>query len=135
MHEHIKVVLSRKSHQIIPRKNIFSKKMKIVNQSPLTEFNQDFVIPFSILLLCTIAVLVITRQKSETQPSRVSKSTLCCFGTENFDDTEVLQRTYPGSSLSRQSRYSDEEFYINHASQTRSIVILDHIENCTFVYV
>ena len=109
--------------------------MKIVNQSPLTEFNEDFVIPLSILLLCTIAVLVITRQKSETQPSRSSKSTLCCFGTENFDDTEVLQRTYPGSSLSRQNRYSDEEFYINHASQIRSIVKLDHIENCTFVYV
>ena len=108
--------------------------MKIINQSPLTDLNENFAVLLSILLLCTIAVLVITRQ-SETQPKRGAKSTLCCFGSANFDDAEVLQRTYPGSSLSRQSGYSDEEFYINHASQTRSIVKLDHIENCNFVYV
>lgn len=116
--------------------------MKIQNQSLVIEFNETFAIFVSVFSLCVLAVLVMLRQNDEIQPKKTSKSTLCCIGSGDSDDTEVLQRRYPGTSLSsndypsqRQSRYSDDEFYINHASQTRSIVKLDQIENCNFIYV
>ena len=120
----------------------FPRKMNISNQNPIVNFNQLFAIFVSLFSICIIAALVIIRTTTENQNKRARKSTLCCFGSENSDETETLQRRYPGSSLpsdgsisNRQSRYSDDEFYINHASQTQSIVKLDQIENCNFIYV
>ena len=119
-----------------------TKRMKISNQTPVLNFHELFAILASIFSICVILALVIIRNTTENQIKTSKKSTLCCFGSENTDETETLQRRYPGSSLpsdtsfsNRQSRYSDDEFYINHASQTYSIVKLDQIENCNFIYV
>ena len=116
--------------------------MKISNQTPVLNFHELFAIFASMFSICVILALVVIRNTTEHQNKTSKKSTLCCFGSENTDETETLQRRYPESSLSsdrstsnRQSRYSDDEFYINHASQTHSIVKLDQIENCNFIYV
>lgn len=116
--------------------------MKISNQDPVVNFHELFAILASMFSICVIATIIITRNINDNQNMQTKKSTLCCFGSENSDERETLQRRYPGSSLpsdastsNRQSRYSDDEFYINHASQTQSIVKLDQIENCNFIYV
>ena len=115
--------------------------MQITNQPSTIQFGEIFGFLFALFCLCVIAALVMIHQNPTPKSG---KSSLCqCFQSKSDDsDSENLYDSPAGvsdsgrrNSVDRQSRYSDEEFYIIHANQTRSIVKLDQIQNSHFIYV
>lgn len=116
--------------------------MHIANQPTAIQFGEIFGFLFALFCLCIIAALVMVHHQNPTQKS--GKSSLCqCFQSNDDSDSEHLTPTIWESGIARertrtpdrQSRYSDDEFYIIHANQTRSIVKLDQIQNNHFIYV
>ena len=112
--------------------------MQIANQPSTIQFGEIFGFLFALFCLCVIAALVMIHQN---QTPKSGKSSLCqCFqsksdDSENLYDSPTVRDSERRNSVDRQSRYSDEEFYIIHANQTRSIVKLDQIQNSHFIYV
>ena len=113
--------------------------MHIPNEPTAIQFGEIFAFLFALFCLCIIAALVMIHHQNPTQKS--GKSSLCqCFQSNDSDSenlTASRTQTVRGQTGSpdRQSRYSDDEFYIIHANQTRSIVKLDQIQNNHFIYV
>ena len=114
--------------------------MQITNQPTSIQFGKIFAFLFALFCLCVIAALVMIHQNPT---SNSDKSSLCQCFQSNADDSDsdnlygspVVRNSGRRTSADRQSRYSDEEFYIIHANQTRSIVKLDQIQNSHFIYV
>ena len=114
--------------------------MQITNQPTNIQFGEIFAFLFALFCLCVIAALVMIHQNPTPNSG---KSSLCqCFqsnaddsDSENLYDSPAVRDSSGRNSANRQSRYSDEEFYIIHANQTRSIVKLDQIQNSHFIYV
>ena len=114
--------------------------MQITNQPTTVQFGEIFGFLFALFCLCVIAALVMIHQNPTPKSG---KSSLCqCFqsnaddsDSENLYNSPAVRNSGRRTSADRQSRYSDEEFYIIHANQTRSIVKLDQIQNSHFIYV
>ena len=110
--------------------------MHIPNEPTAIQFGEIFGFLFALFCLCIIAGLVMIHHQNPTRKS--GKSSLCqCF--QSNDDSEKCNLTptirESRATPDRQSKYSDDEFYIIHANQTRSIVKLDQIQNNHFIYV
>lgn len=112
--------------------------MQITNQPTSIQFGEIFAFLFALFCLCVIAALVMIHQNPTPNSG---KSSLCQCFQSNADDSDsenlspAVRNSGRRASADRLSRYSDEEFYIIHANQTRSIVKLDQIQNSHFIYV